>query len=117
MRHLDSMSERNKDFAARQSAAGTLTPSLPRALPNVKAVVIGCAVVGVDPAQILGIRSGEAVVMRNIGAASHRGCWSSWAFSDESVRLPERSPVASFTSLFFTTLVAVPLAFPAARPC
>lgn len=34
----ESMLERNKDFAARQSAAGTLMPSLPRALPNVKAV-------------------------------------------------------------------------------
>ena len=43
MSNLDFMLERNKDFAARQSAAGTLMPSLPRALPNVKAIVIGCA--------------------------------------------------------------------------
>ena len=34
MNSLDSMLQRNKDFAARQSAAGTLMPSLPRALPN-----------------------------------------------------------------------------------
>ena len=33
---LDSMLERNQAFAAQQSAAGTLMPSLPRALPNVK---------------------------------------------------------------------------------
>ena len=64
---LDSMLERNKDFAARQSAAGTLMPSLPRALPNVKAIVIGCADMRVDPADILGIEPGEAVVIRNIG--------------------------------------------------
>jgi hypothetical protein len=38
MSTLDSMLERNKDLAARQSAAGTLMPSLPRALPNVKAI-------------------------------------------------------------------------------
>jgi carbonic anhydrase len=43
MSTLDSMLERNKDLAARQSAAGTLMPSLPRALPNVKAIIIGCA--------------------------------------------------------------------------
>jgi hypothetical protein len=43
MSTLDSMLERNKDFAARQSAAGTLMPSLPRALPNVKAIIGGCA--------------------------------------------------------------------------
>ena len=67
MNSLDSMLERNKDFAARQSAAGTLMPSLPRALPNVKAVIIGCADMRVDPAYVLGIKPGEAVVMRNIG--------------------------------------------------
>jgi carbonic anhydrase len=67
MNNLDSMLERNKTFAAQQSAAGTLMPSLPRALPNVKAVIIGCADMRVDPADILGTKPGEAVVMRNIG--------------------------------------------------
>lgn len=67
MNHLDSMLERNKDFAAQQSAAGTLTPSLPQAMPNVKAIVIGCADMRVDPAHVLGIKPGEAVVIRNIG--------------------------------------------------
>ena len=33
---FDSMLQRNKDFAAQQSAGNTLMPSLPRALPNVK---------------------------------------------------------------------------------
>ena len=61
------MLERNKDFAARQSAAGKLMPSLPRSLPNVKAIIIGCADMRVDPAHVLGIEPGEAVVMRNIG--------------------------------------------------
>jgi len=65
--NLDSMLKRNKDFAAQQSAAGTLMPSLPRALPDVKAVIIGCADMRVDPAHVLGIKPGEAVVMRNIG--------------------------------------------------
>jgi carbonic anhydrase len=67
MTNLDSMLERNKDFAARQSAAGTLMPRLGPALPNVKAVIIGCADMRVDPAHVLGIEPGEAVVMRNIG--------------------------------------------------
>jgi carbonic anhydrase len=67
MNSLDSMLERNKDFAARQSAAGTLLPSLPRSLPDVKAVIIGCADMRVDPAHVLGIKPGEAVIMRNIG--------------------------------------------------
>jgi carbonic anhydrase len=67
MNNLDYMLERNRDFAARQSAAGTLMPSLPRALPKVKAVIIGCADMRVDPAHVLGIKPGEAVVIRNIG--------------------------------------------------
>lgn len=67
MNSLDSMLQRNEDFAARQSAAGTLMPSLPRALPSVKAIIIGCADMRVDPAHVLGIKPGEAVVLRNIG--------------------------------------------------
>jgi carbonic anhydrase len=67
MNSLDSMLERNRNFAARQSAAGKLMPSLPQALPNVKAIVIGCADMRVDPAYVLGIKLGEAVVIRNIG--------------------------------------------------
>lgn len=67
MSTLDSMLERNKEFAASQSAGGTLMPSLPQALPNVRAIIIGCADMRVDPAHVLGIKPGEAVVIRNIG--------------------------------------------------
>ena len=67
MNSLDWLLQRNRGFAAQQSAAGTLMPSLPRALPNVKAIIIGCADMRVDPADVLGIKPGEAVVMRNIG--------------------------------------------------
>ncbi len=67
MNSLDSMLKRNKNFAAQQSAARTLMPSLPQALPNVKAIIIGCADMRVDPAHVLGIKPGEAVVIRNIG--------------------------------------------------
>jgi len=67
MNTFESMLKRNKEFAAQESAAGTLTPSLPRALPNVKAIIIGCADMRVDPAHVLGVRPGEAVVIRNIG--------------------------------------------------
>ena len=59
MNHLDSMLKRN--------SAGTLMPSLPRATPNVKATIIGCVDMRVDPAHVLGIDPGEALVLRNIG--------------------------------------------------
>jgi carbonic anhydrase len=67
MNTLDSMLERNKEVAAQQSAAGALMPSLPLAMPNVKATIIGCADMRVDPFHLLGLEPGEAVVIRNIG--------------------------------------------------
>ena len=42
-------------------------PSLPRAMPKVKAIIIGCADMRVDPAHVLGIKPGGAVVIHNIG--------------------------------------------------
>jgi carbonic anhydrase len=67
MKTLDSLIERNKEFAEQQSAAGTPMPSLPDAMPDVKGMIIGCADMRVDPAHVLGIKLGEAVVIRNIG--------------------------------------------------
>lgn len=67
MSYTDTLLARNNDFAREQAAAGTLMPSLPEQLPLVKAVIIGCADMRVDPAQLLRLEPGEAVVMRNIG--------------------------------------------------
>jgi carbonic anhydrase len=67
MNNLDHLLQRNQKFAAQQSAEGSLMPSLPRAMPNVKAIIIGCADMRVDPAHVLGIKPGEAIVLRNIG--------------------------------------------------
>jgi carbonic anhydrase len=67
LKTLDSMLERNKEFAEQQSLAGTLMPSLPDATPHLKATIIGCADMRVDPAHLLGIELGEALVLRNIG--------------------------------------------------
>ena len=67
MNNLDHLLQRNKDFAAQQSAAGTLMPSLPQVTPNLKAIIVGCCDMRVDPAHVLGIKPGEALVLRNIG--------------------------------------------------
>ena len=64
MNNLDLMLKRNKEYAAQQSEPGAL---MPQALPNVKAIIIGCADMRVDPAHVLGTKQGEAVVIRNIG--------------------------------------------------
>ena len=60
---FDTLMKRNKDFAVEQSASGLLMPALPRALPNVKALIIGCADMRVDPAHA-GESTGE---LRRLG--------------------------------------------------
>jgi carbonic anhydrase len=67
MNTFDQLLQRNKEFAAKQSAAGSLIPTLPQAMLKVKALIIGCADMRTDPAHVLGIQPGEAVVLRNIG--------------------------------------------------
>jgi carbonic anhydrase len=67
MNAVDNFLTRNKEFAAQIISAGTPMPSLPEAMPNVKALIIGCADMRVDPADVLGLELGEAVVLRNIG--------------------------------------------------
>ena len=73
MNNLDHLLQRNKEFAVQQSTAGTLMPSLARAMPNVKAIIIGCADMRADPAHVLGTKPGEAVVLRNIGGRINPG--------------------------------------------
>src|SRR5580704_5210546 len=67
MSNLDLLLQRNKEFAAQQSAAGALMPSLAKATPNLKAFILSCVDMRVDPAHILGIKPGEAIVLRNVG--------------------------------------------------
>jgi carbonic anhydrase len=67
MTEVENLLEGNKSFAATVQAEKTPMRTLPEALPFVKAIIIGCADMRVDPAHTLGIKTGEAVVMRNIG--------------------------------------------------
>lgn len=60
LNNLDLMLRRNQESAVPMS-------SLPQSLQTVKAVIIGCADMRVDPVHVLGIKPGEAVVLRNIG--------------------------------------------------
>lgn len=67
MSYLDHLLDRNRKYAAHHAASGVLAPTLSAAMPHVKALVIGCMDFRVDPAYILGLEPGDAVVMRNIG--------------------------------------------------
>jgi len=58
---IDTLIERNADFVAHQ-----FTPNLPLAT-TLGITVIGCLDPRVDPAYVLGLKPGEAAVIRNIG--------------------------------------------------
>ena len=61
MSTIDTLVQRNHDFAARRFVAG-----LPMR-PSLRTTIISCADPRVDPANILGLEPGEAVVLRNVG--------------------------------------------------
>lgn len=61
MTTLDTLTQRNADFAAHRFVAG-----LPM-MPTLRTMIIGCVDPRVDPANLLGIDPGEALVIRNIG--------------------------------------------------
>ncbi len=61
MSAVETLIKRNEAFAAYQfQASMSLMPAL-------KTMIVGCVDARVDPAQVLGLELGEAVVIRNIG--------------------------------------------------
>ncbi len=61
MNTVDTLMERNADFAAHRFVTGL---SL---MPTMRTMIIGCVDPRVDPAHILGLEPGEAAVIRNVG--------------------------------------------------
>ena len=62
--NIDHVLERNRAFAATESRRDV--PALPF-VPKLGLYIVTCIDCRVDPAQILGLRMGEALVARNIG--------------------------------------------------
>ena len=61
MSTVESLTERNADFAAHRFPTGL------RLMPQLKTIVIGCVDPRVDPSDVLGIKLGETAVIRNVG--------------------------------------------------
>lgn len=58
---VDTLAERNDDFARTR-----FSPGLPM-LPRLRTLVVGCVDPRVDPAHVLGLGTGDAAVIRNVG--------------------------------------------------
>jgi len=63
--NLAPLLDRNREFASDRSARQGM-PALPF-IPNLNLCIVTCIDCRVDPAQVLGVRLGEALVQRNIG--------------------------------------------------
>jgi carbonic anhydrase len=64
MTNFDTLADRNRTFA--QTDAKDNVPAIPF-IPNMQAYVLTCVDPRVDPAAILGLELGDAIVARNIG--------------------------------------------------
>ena len=64
---INEWEKRNSQVARDDAAQTRLQPSILVAIPKVKAIVIGCADMRVDPAHVFALQPGESVVLRNIG--------------------------------------------------
>jgi carbonic anhydrase len=91
MSTLDTLLERNKEWATKAVATDALATLLDQ-LSKVKALIIGCADMRVDPAHVLGVESGEAVVMRNIGGRVTPGLGEQLALLGRIGEVAERVP-------------------------
>ena len=58
---VDDLVKRNEAFAEKDFPPGL------KIIPTMKTMVIGCVDSRVDPAEVLGLKLGEAVVIRNVG--------------------------------------------------
>ena len=70
---IEELVQRNAAFAASGAFAGLPFPS------NHSLRIVGCVDSRVDPGDVLGLKLGDAVVMRNIGGRITPGVLRSWA--------------------------------------
>src|SRR5579871_5848623 len=91
MTTLDTLTERNHDFAAHQFAAG-----LPL-MPTLRTLIISCADPRVDPAHVLGLELGEALVLRNAGGRVTPATLQMIALLGAIARVEGLTPGSGFT--------------------
>jgi hypothetical protein len=110
--------ERTHAIPHSRIAIASVNP-LPQALPNVKAIIIGCADMRVDPADILGIKPGEAAVMRNIGCRITPGLLEQLGLLGRIGEVAGKilEAAVNFISSYFSIPIAASLASWATPPC
>jgi carbonic anhydrase len=91
MTTIDTLTERNKDFAAHHFVEGLML------MPKLRTMIIGCADPRIDPAHILGIEIGEALVIRNIGGRITPSALQSMNMLSRIAQVEGANPGGGFT--------------------
>ena len=90
MTTLDTLIERNQDFASHH-----FPKDLPL-LPTLRVMIIGCVDPRIDPAHLLGLKLGEAVVIRNVGGRITPGTMQTMGMLNRVVQVGEGNPTGEF---------------------
>ena len=90
MTTLDTLVKRNQDFASHQ-----FQKDLPL-MPTLRAMIIGCVDPRVDPAHLLGLGLGEAVVIRNVGGRITPGTLQTIGILGKIAQSEGGNPAGSF---------------------
>jgi carbonic anhydrase len=90
MTTLDTLIERNQDFASHP-----FPKDLPL-LPTLRAMIIGCVDPRVDPALVLGLGLGEAVVIRNVGGRITPGTLQTMGMLNRVAQVEGGNPAGEF---------------------
>ena len=90
MTTLDTLIERNQDFASHP-----FPKDLPL-LPTLRAMIIGCVDPRVDPALVLGLKLGEAVVIRNVGGRITPGTLQTMGMLNRVAQVEGGNPAGEF---------------------
>ncbi|GCE08135.1 carbonic anhydrase [Dictyobacter aurantiacus] len=90
MTMLDTLVERNQGFVSHQ-----FQKDLPL-MPTLRAMIIGCVDPRVDPAHLLGLGPGEAVVIRNVGGRVTPGALQTLGMLGRIAPSEEGNPAGEF---------------------
>ena len=105
MTTLDTLIERNQDFASHHFSKDlTLMPTL-------RAMIIGCVDPRVDPALLLGLKLGEAVVIRNVGGRITPGTLQTMGMLNRVAQVGGGNPAGEFHLIVLSMCQALSCCF------
>lgn len=90
MTNFETLIKRNQDFAAHRFVEGISI------MPTLRTMIIGCVDPRIDPAHLLGLEPGDAVVIRNVGGRITPGTLQMMGMLNKVAQAGGGGPVGQF---------------------